>query len=120
METHPLVLVASGDPFRRHALLQACRRLGATAAGFPSSDRLLAVLRSVRPRVIVADVDLHPVGAHELSRFLAADPALERVPVVLVAGTGCQSPSAPDRPQLAWPFEPGAAHVLLAEVLASA
>jgi CheY-like chemotaxis protein len=54
--------------------------------------RALRLAAETPPALVVTDVEMRPMGGHELARRLKADPRLGRVPVVMI--TSLEGPEA--------------------------
>jgi signal transduction histidine kinase len=85
VERRPLILVADDSATQRHlveALLGDLYRVVTIADG---AAALLAIRRAP-PEVILCDLQMPGVGGLALLRFVKGDPALQRIPFILVTG----------------------------------
>lgn len=78
------VLLVSADPARLCAWDSLVVRADALPLHTPSLTDARALLRSLRPDLLVLDATLPPAEARALLRLLRAHPRLARVPLLLV------------------------------------
>jgi CheY-like chemotaxis protein len=112
-----IILLVDDEQETRDALREILERHGMQVVTAEHGLAALDLLRRrrVRPSAIVLDLDLPLMTGSELRRELLRDPALCRIPVVVVSGARDAEP-VPDVRQLAKPVEPAALVAALAVV----
>jgi len=81
------VMVASPDGALQAEVNSYLAPFGYGVTGVTDSMSALERIRTERPDLVVADVDLPPLTGFELGQSLKQDPALHVIPLILVAGT---------------------------------
>lgn len=102
------VLLVDDDPETRDALRQLLERSGLRVFDAEHGRAALDLLRQgrLRPHAIVLDLELPVMTGWELRGELLRDPALARIPVIVVSGS--QAPAPPSVRRIDKPIEPAA------------
>jgi CheY-like chemotaxis protein len=82
-----LVVVVEDDSALRTLVMQMVRsQLGAEVMGAADGEHALRLVHSVRPGLVVLDMDLPEVHGLEVARRLRADPAFATLPILGMSG----------------------------------
>jgi CheY-like chemotaxis protein len=103
------ILLVDDERESRDALRELLERHGHRVVTAEHGVAALDMLRRrrVRPGAIVLDLDLPHMNGHEVRQELLRDPALARIPVVVVSGSSDRSPMT-DVKRVDKPVEPAA------------
>ncbi len=83
-----MVLVVDDEPAILRVIAFVLRDMGCETYTAGDAERALDLLRSVRPKLIIADVKLPGMSGVELARRVKADEDLCSVPVLLMSAYG--------------------------------
>lgn len=78
------VLVADDEPDVRELVVYRMRRAGYEVIEATNGEEAFELARAEAPDLIVADVMMPRVDGYELTRRLRAEPATQRIPVILL------------------------------------
>jgi CheY-like chemotaxis protein len=81
----PLVMVVDGDPDNQGIMQRVCANLGYGSVASDGQDAL-AIARTYRPNLILADAILPRLDGRELCRLLKEDPAFANTKFVVMTG----------------------------------
>jgi signal transduction histidine kinase len=81
----PLALVVDDDPVERELLGRICEREGFAVAACGGGDEALRLAKERGPHVILLDIVMKGMDGWQVLEALKSDPALERIPVVVVS-----------------------------------
>ncbi|HEX3577800.1 MAG TPA: response regulator [Thermoanaerobaculia bacterium] len=81
----PLVMLVDSDPDNQAIIQRVCANLGYGAVSSDGQDAL-AIARSYRPNLILADAILPRLDGRELCRLLKEDPAFAATKFVVISG----------------------------------
>jgi CheY-like chemotaxis protein len=81
----PLVMLVDGDPDNQAIMQRVCANLGYGAVSSDGQDAL-AIARTYRPNLILADAILPRLDGRELCRLLREDPAFAETKFVVMTG----------------------------------
>jgi len=79
------ILVVEDEPFQRAVIVAQLRKAGHTAVEVAKGEDVLPAARTVRPDVILLDVELPGINGYTVCRMLKADPALAAIPVAFLS-----------------------------------
>ena len=104
--SRPTVLLVDDEADARDALRQLLEHHGLRVFAVAHGQAALDLLRRqrLRPHAIVLDLELPVMTGWELRSELLRDPALARIPVIVVSGS--EAPAPPSVRRLAKPLEP--------------
>ena len=88
----PRVLVADDAQTTRSAMKGLLEEAGFEVVVAEDGTKALRLATETPPALVVTDVEMRPMGGHELARRLKADPRLGGVPVVMI--TSLEGPEA--------------------------
>ncbi|HMA29069.1 MAG TPA: ATP-binding protein [Thermoanaerobaculia bacterium] len=81
----PLALVVDDDPVERELMGRICEREGFAVAACGGGEEALRIAKERGPHVIILDIVMKGIDGWQVLEALKADPALERIPVVIVS-----------------------------------
>ncbi len=81
----PVALVVDDDPVERELMERICGREGFSVVACGDGEEALRLGRELRPHVIILDIVMKGMDGWQVLEALKADPALERIPVVVVS-----------------------------------
>jgi CheY-like chemotaxis protein len=94
MNPSHLILCVDDDPIIRNGLARMLQRAGAEVVTASNGHEALELLRrtGARPDLIFTDLEMPVLDGEAFLRELRGDPALARIPVVVVSGTHTREP----------------------------
>jgi DNA-binding response OmpR family regulator len=84
----PRIVVADDEPDIRRLIVFTLRRRGYTIFEAGAGDIALELIRQERPDLVVLDVMMPGLTGVEVAQALAADPATNAIPVVMLSAKG--------------------------------
>ncbi len=101
------VLVVEDDPGVRDGVLALLQDHGFAASGAPDGAAALELVAATKPDVILLDLAMPQVGGDEFLERMRSDPALERIPVIVMSAWARRiEPPVPVAGWLPKPFQP--------------
>ncbi len=84
----PVVLAVDDDPGILRIIEMLLSRNGYTVRTAPSAEKALAVLRTIRPAMLITDVQMPGMSGYDLCQIVKRDANLKEMPVVFLTGQG--------------------------------
>jgi signal transduction histidine kinase len=81
----PLALVVDDDPVERELMGRICERQGFAVAACGGGEEAVRLAKERGPHVIILDIVMKGMDGWQVLEALKSDPALERIPVVVVS-----------------------------------
>lgn len=82
-----LIVVADDDAALRQLMTQILRgQIGAEVVDAADGEHALRVLATLRPHVLLLDIDMPQVNGLEVARRLRADPRMADLPIIAMSG----------------------------------
>jgi CheY-like chemotaxis protein len=81
-----VALVVDDSMLIRHTVCRFLEERGFTVESATNGQEALEVLKKVRPDIIITDMQMPKMSGGELITAVKSEPALARIPIVIVAG----------------------------------
>ena len=78
------ILIAEDSPTQSLRLQNTLEKNGFTVTAAPDGRAALGVLATLRPTLVISDIQMPEMDGYELCRHLKADPALRDIPLILL------------------------------------
>ena len=78
------ILLAEDSPTQSLRLQNTLEKNGFTVTAAPDGRAALGVLATLRPTLVISDIQMPEMDGYELCRHLKADPALRDIPLILL------------------------------------
>jgi two-component system sensor histidine kinase ChiS len=84
----PVVLAVDDDPGILRIVEMLLSRNGYTVRTAPSAEKALVVLKTIRPAVLISDVQMPGMTGYDLCQVVKRDDRLKEIPVIFLTAQG--------------------------------
>ena len=92
----PIAIVIDDSMLIRHAVCRYLEEHGCQVESATNGEEALEILRSVRPDVIVTDLQMPKMDGYQLIRKLRAEAQTAAIPIVVLAAATAKTEKFPD------------------------
>ena len=92
----PIAIVIDDSMLIRHAVCRYLEERGCQVESATNGEEALEMLRSLRPDIIVTDLQMPKMDGYQLIRNLKAEPQTAAIPIVVLAAATSKTEKFPD------------------------